>query len=114
MPYGIIMPSENVLNRGHKPSPYEYKMPCHYGKNCLLFLFFCIYTDNRIFAFFVLVYQLVNFLKLLFSIFTCFHCDSFLHFSLYKTMLLQKLLYHMWRYIPVSYTHLTLPTKRIV
>src|SRR5674536_291255 len=55
-------------------------MPCHYGKNCLLFLFFCIYTDNRIFAFFVLVYQLVNFLKLLISIFTCFHCDSFLHF----------------------------------
>src|SRR5659263_287532 len=79
-------------------------MPCHYGKNCLLFLFFCIYIDIRIFAFFVLVYQPVNFLKLLISIFTCFHCDSFLHFSLYKTMLLQKLLYHMWRYICLLYT----------
>src|SRR5665647_3876656 len=88
-------------------------MPCHYGKNCLLFLFFCIYTDNRIFAFFVLVYQLVNFLKLLISIFTCFHCDSFLHFSLYKTMLLQKLLYHMWRYIhTLSLIHISEPTRR--
>src|SRR5665811_1171743 len=37
----------------------------------------------------------MNLLKLLVSVFTVFHSDSFLHFSLYKTMFLQELLYYM-------------------
>jgi len=86
-------------SHGHKPLPSEYNILSHHGRNCLGILFFNIYTDNWILAFWVFIFQLENPLKLLIPIFTGFHCDSFLHFSLYKTMFFQKLLYYIWRYI---------------
>ena len=92
-------------SRDHKPLPSEHNRLFHHGRNCLRILFFDINTDNRILVFWIFIYQLVNPFKLFIPVFTGFHSDSFLHFSLYKTMFLQKLFY---------LDYVTLPDENII